>query len=370
VKGSPLLLLLCASPLWAQSKTVEADPVRCWLKTDKVAVHIGEQFGLSLTCAVVDAGHVTVEPDLARIEPDAIQLAPFEVVRGTHHPDIRAGVWRYIQYDYVLRILQDGFFGQDVEIPAATLNYSVHTTAGTADQVGIARSYVLPVLTMRVHSLVPQNANDIRDVAASRFAQIDARKFRATAAMTAATILFVFAALFFLLGLVRGSSGLRKRARSATPTVSAGAALSAAVRVLDRTATQVEANGWSTDSVVAALGAARLGASVAAEKGFAQIPATNDVNDREGQIPAHLGLIRRREYLVSGAVTPGDLPHDHPLREALNIFSEARYGRDAQLDRASLDRALDQTRTALRSLRLRQLWPAKLEAFRRLAWTR
>jgi hypothetical protein len=356
VKRIVLMLLLFAPVAWAQ-ETVETDPIRCWLKTDRAAVHIGEQFTVSLTCAVVDTGHVTVEPDLARIEPEAIQLAPFEVVRGTHHPDIRSGVQRYFQYEYTVRLVEDGFFGQEVEIPAVTVQYTVHTTAGTADQQGIARSYPLPALAMRIHSLVPQNARDIRDAPSGSFAQIDARKFRSTAAMTSAAILFAFAALFFLLGVARALSRLRKRARNKQPTVSIWAALQASLGTLQGVASEVESGGWSAAKVAEALAAVRVGASVASGRAFAQAPATDGANDHEGEILLHKGLVRRRRFVISGSVTPSDAVGSDDLREALLAFSEARYSRDAALDRGVLDGALERSREALRHLRIRKLLP-------------
>ena len=42
----------------APAGTVESDPIKCWWKTDKNAVHVGERFTLVLTCAVVDTSRL------------------------------------------------------------------------------------------------------------------------------------------------------------------------------------------------------------------------------------------------------------------------------------------------------------------------
>ena len=40
----------------------------------------GERFGLVLTCAVIEAGPITVVPVLNQLEPGALSITPFEVV--------------------------------------------------------------------------------------------------------------------------------------------------------------------------------------------------------------------------------------------------------------------------------------------------
>ena len=54
--------------------------MNCWWKTDKSAVHVGEPFGLTLTCRVMDTERAAVVPNVSDIEPTAIQLTPFDVV--------------------------------------------------------------------------------------------------------------------------------------------------------------------------------------------------------------------------------------------------------------------------------------------------
>src|SRR5262245_2151455 len=84
------------------------DPIKCWWKTDKSAVEVGEQFTLTLTCGVIETRGTTVVPKMDQLDPGALQLDPFEVVGGSRHDDIQAPPWRYFQYEYTVRLI-----GQD-----------------------------------------------------------------------------------------------------------------------------------------------------------------------------------------------------------------------------------------------------------------
>ena len=76
-------------PAAAPSANVAADSIKCWWKTDKDAVLIGEQFTLTLTCGVVENSRTKVAADAKQFEPTALSLAPFEVLGGTPHEDIQ-----------------------------------------------------------------------------------------------------------------------------------------------------------------------------------------------------------------------------------------------------------------------------------------
>ena len=90
-----------------------------------------------------------------------------------------------------MRLLSDGFFGQDVTIPALTVTYNLQER-GSGSQ-GRDQTYILPALPMRILSLVPKSADDIRDASGQTFASIESRRFRASLATTTAWIAFAFA---------------------------------------------------------------------------------------------------------------------------------------------------------------------------------
>jgi hypothetical protein len=104
-------------------------------------VRVGEKFGLVLTCSVIETGPVTVVPVLNQLEPGALSITPFEVVSGVSHDDVVVAPWRYIQREYAVRLLSDGFFGQDVTIPALTVTIQ---PAGAGERLTGTRSDVHP----------------------------------------------------------------------------------------------------------------------------------------------------------------------------------------------------------------------------------
>src|SRR5687767_5100648 len=180
---------------------VATDPIRCCWRTDRSAIRVGERFIVTLTCGVIETGSITVVPNATQLDPGAVGLTPYEVVTGRRHEDVIAPPWRYLQFEYEARLLGDGFFGQDVNIPALTVTYNVQQ--GNSGPQGRDQRYTLPALPMRVLSLVPRAAADIRDSSRETFAAIEAHRFRATAIFVAAGIVFAFAALLVLFGVVR-----------------------------------------------------------------------------------------------------------------------------------------------------------------------
>lgn len=89
-----------APRLPARSGQMESDPIRCWWKTDRTSVRVGEAFGLTLTCGVIETGPIAVVPALTQLEGGAIQLTPFEVVSATRRGDVVVPPWRYVQFEY------------------------------------------------------------------------------------------------------------------------------------------------------------------------------------------------------------------------------------------------------------------------------
>src|SRR5688572_2628162 len=105
--------------------TREAPPLQCWWRTDRVAVHVGEQFRLTLSCAAAETEAANVVPDWDALQPDVVDLAPFEVVAGTRSEDAVKPPWRYTQFEYTLRLTGEEFFGLDVPLPPLEIVYSI-----------------------------------------------------------------------------------------------------------------------------------------------------------------------------------------------------------------------------------------------------
>jgi hypothetical protein len=363
------MCVLVATPLAAQAPEIASDPIKCWWKTDKSAVEIGEQFTLTLTCSVIETRSVTVVPKLDHLDPGGVQLAPFEVVGGTRHDDIQAPPWRYFQYEYTVRLISQDFFGEDVDVPALTVTYNIQSdVAGSAP--GRDQMYVLPALPMRIMSLVPKKANDIRDSARESFAAVQARLTRATTEFISAAIFFGFSVLMLAFAVVHVIRRNRGRGPVRASAVSEAMLMRACLREIERLKSEVAREGWTPERAGSALTVLRIGSAVAMGRPVAQTPMATDVPAREGQLAVRKGILARERIVVSAPVT-SDAIERHGLKgnarnlmigvlgKSLVAFTTVRYGRNGDIDAASLNRALENGRTALQRLRFATLWPMR-----------
>jgi hypothetical protein len=353
---------------------VESDPIRCWWKTDRTSVRVGEALGLTLTCGVIETGPVAVVPSLTQLEGGAIQLTPFEVMSATRRADVVVPPWRYVQFEYAVRLLNDGFFGQDVNIPALTLTYNLKSAG--SDNTGRDQSYVLPALQMRILSLVPRGAADIRDASSLTFADIESRRFASTAARVAAGIALVFAAVFAVLALLRFTQRFRTRIPASARVVPQAALLAGCAASLRDVQKDVRASGWSPDLARRAMPALRLAGAAALGRPIAQQWVSGEVVEREGQVLVRSGWKRTRAVIsasttataITQALEPGRGLGARAraaltqLGESLKAFAAAAYTRQEQttLDAGVLDRALDEAIEAVGRLRTGQRWPMRL----------
>src|SRR5688572_55668 len=109
---------------------VETAPIKCWWKTDTTEVRVGQRFMLTLTCGVIETQSLKVTANTNALDPGALQVTPFEVAGGVRREDIVSPPWRYFQYEYQVRLLNEGFFGQDVSLPSVSVTYNIQASAG------------------------------------------------------------------------------------------------------------------------------------------------------------------------------------------------------------------------------------------------
>jgi hypothetical protein len=354
---------------------VEVEPIACWWKTDRSAVIVGERFTVTLTCSIVETSAVKVVPDLNQLEPTTVSLQPFEVVKGLRHEDIRTPPWRYVQYEYTTRLVGDVFFGKDVDIPGVKVTYHIQSSIGGGSQ-GRDQVYALPALTMRVNSLVPKKAADIRDTSPDTFADIEARRLRSTGELVAAAIAFGFAVVLVGLALVRVVGRYRIRTPAATRPLPAGFVLRGCLRAASRLREEVARDGWTGELAGRALTVFRIASAIALGRPVSQDIVDLHVAARDGQLALRKGLLRPKHAVVSTSTTPGTIaralshgsgagPNPRTqvllaeLRESLVVLRAARYGRDGRLDTTALDTALERGTSALKKLRVATLWPMR-----------
>ena len=370
-----VLGVLAVIPASAQTKRaprpgeVESDPIRCWWKADRSAIRVGERFTLVLTCGVIETSSIKVVPAVNQLEPGAVSLTPFEAVAGNRHEDVVVAPWRYIQYEYSMRLLSEGFFGQDVNIPSLTVTYNLQAP-GAGNTEGRDQTYVLPPLPMRVLSIVPRTAADIRDASGQTFANVESRRGRATAELVAAAIAFSFAGVLAALALVRLVGRFRVRDARVVRPLPASTMLRGSWRTLNAARSAAAHNGWTPELMARAIAALRIAGSVALGRPVAQLHVDNGAAERVGQIEVRPGLVKRKRVLLSGATTPAALlagiENGHgdtsratlqPILEALQQLSAAVYGRAGEVDSLSLNNAVDEASAAVKRMWLRSQIP-------------
>lgn len=356
----------------AGTQNVEVDPIRCWWRTSAGAVRVGEQFELALTCAVLESEAVSVVVDESRLGNAVVQMAPFEVVAGVHPPDQHAGIRRFFQYEYTLRLINPDVVGNDVRIPDIGLHYRVNSKVdGNASVQGRDLLYFLPPHVIKVVSLVPDGATDIRDASGASFASIDALTFRAGIFNIVGTALMAFAGLLVLLVLFRMARGARKWTPAEQRELSAGRLLGVATKELSAVRRE-KGGGWTDDLADRALSATRIAAAGALGRTIGQRVTGMDAVVGQGQLVTR-GPRRGTRRVVSAPTTAHDIkralvrlsPADsnrstlEALQEALLAFTAAQYGRAARNDSA-LDDALEAASRAASTVKSRHTFPMSL----------
>jgi hypothetical protein len=395
-------VVLAAGAAAAQSATdaapgtvnVEVDPIRCWWRTSAGAVRVGEPFEVVLTCAVIENALTVVSPDQSRLEPTALQLPPFEVIGGTHFPDSRTADRRFFQYEYRVRLIQDDAFGIDAPLPEVEITYRIRTRTPDGSSVeGRELSYILPPAAVRVLSLVPAGASDIRDATGETFNDLSAQAFRANVLRVVAGLLFSLGAVMAVLVLIRLGRTVFRSEETTSQLLPDTVVLRGTARELEEVKQLRQHQDWSDESAERVLAALRIVGTYALSRRTNQIVAPEKAQPREGHLLFHGGWLSGRQVLASGSVTaatvgqalvgaePGDERYAdlEQLQIALMRFAAVQYGReDAGLDGAALDASLEHGLGMARRLAVQHFWPVrKLRAltetasqFRRRVWSR
>jgi hypothetical protein len=381
VRAAVLAFLLGVSGAsLARAQNVETAPLQCWWRTSTGAVRVGEPFTVVLTCAVLETDAATVVVDQSRLEPSVVQFAPFEVLGGSHGADLRSDQRRFFQYVYRLRLIAENLFGRDVSLPETKLSYHVQTKMGdrAAALQGRDQTYLLPPQSMRVLSLVPADATDIRDTAGETFGDLDQRAFRANLLTIIGGVLFTLAALMTLLAVVRLARRYRQTATASDRLMTDKAVLRGAGRELASVRRERSAGGWTPELAGRALAALRIAGTYLVGRPISLMPANRltaegqDVPEA-GRLILRTGWPRAKRIAVSGAVTSLTMTRElargtanarraallESLGRALSTFTTAHFGREGTLDETALDEALATARQVLNRAKVEQLWIMK-----------
>jgi hypothetical protein len=336
------LLAVSSCAVLAQTQNVEVEPVTCWWRSSATAVRVGEPFTVVLTCSLLEAEAARVIADESRLQPTVVQLTPFEVIGGSRAKDLTSAARRFIQYEYRLRVIAENVFATQATVPALEISYRIESRVAGGDSLaGRDLTYALPPLTMRVLSLVPDTAADIREAPIATVTDVDTAGSRASMLRVAALVLAGLGLLMVLLAIV---STLRRR-REARPAADRRLPRSAVLKGVRQELTSirdsVRGSGWTAELAGRALAMLRIVAAYVAGR---------TVSQQRTAVPAEGQLIvngrGRDAAAVSASVTTVD---DEELRDALSRFAAARYGREARFD-SRLDDALDVTIVRLERL--------------------
>jgi len=337
----------------ATGEAVTFEPIECRWRTSTSAVRVGELFTLVLTCSVVETAATTVVPDQSRLDPGVLQMPPLEVAN-----DVRTGTRRFFQYAYTLRYVGEDF-GKDLSLPALTVSYRVQSRVQQDAAVeGRERQYTLPPRTIRILSLVPAIAANIRDQPAETFRQIEARRFRANVLRVIAGSFYAVAALVAMSGATRAVRRRRRQSPAGVRLASDGAILRHVSGELDQLRRARAVEGWTDALSARALAALRVVAAYVGSHPVTQVRGRG-IEPSSGQLVVTGRWPRRDAALVSASVTSAT-GHLADLDNAMSRFTASVYGRDGRaIGDADLDEALDVGHRALHRLRREHTWLAK-----------
>jgi hypothetical protein len=350
-------------------------PLLCWWRTSTGAVRIGEVFSIVLTCALVETPDVTVVAKTEELEPSAIRLQPFEITGGARRQDLVTNEQRFIQYEYRARLISENQFGKDASLPELKITYSVRqrVEANPRSLEGREQTYRLTPMTIRVLSLVPANAVDIRDATRHTFEDVERERSLAGVWRILSVVFLAFAALPVLFAGVR----LRERRRSggAAQTrvaVDDVAILRQAGRELATIARARDETGWSDDLILRLTTTLRIISAYALGLPVRQLPSTMATEATAGQLTVRRGW-RRTPVIVPAWVTPLRVAEERARRSSgtrtfddleelesmLTRVTEARYGRAPGAADAVFDETLTVATRVLRGLKIENLWLVK-----------
>ena len=366
-----------AGPLAALSNEA---PLQCWWRASPGAARVGEIIEVTLTCAVLESATVRAVPDESRLSVASVQLMPFEIVGGSHPPDVRAADRRLFQYVYQVRLLGADVIGRDAKLPPLAIPYRVQSQTGAdAALAGRDLVHLMPQLPIRVVSQVPADAEDIRDSTEASLARIDTLRFRANAFGAAAMVLGALGVVAALGALTPALGRLRRGRTTVADRVSDRLVLQRAAAELDRLAGAAAGMGWTPETLAEAHGAVRLTAAAVMRGGVRQTRLGAAAPVPEGRLLVQRRLRRARTALtahVTGAAigraltalpasaSATERARLERLHESLDALTRAQYVAHASLDdRAPIDEAVAAARDLAREVARERLW-APREWFR------
>jgi hypothetical protein len=340
---------------------IEVDPITCWLRTSKDAIRVGEEFDLILTCRIIETYEEKVVPIFSALDSRAMTLAPFEVLSGERYPDVYDNYRRFFQFNYVARLISGDYFGQDAKVPSIEIRYFIRqqvTERETMDSQEYV--YAMPEYPVRILSLVPIDANDIRDNSNITLDTARTHSLRSNILYYVSVIFFVAAGAFIVLFVRQGVIYYRGDRPQKVKALSDWRILMGLTREIRKVRAQVQSKRWNNELVGKFLAISRVAMTIAVYQNVIQRVVSMGSKDLEGQLKLGKGLLwRRKKVLVSSSLTPEDLEvissyfYEHGvnkkysmlingLRDIFIQLNSSRYSKGFDLDntKENLDESL------------------------------
>ena len=339
------------------ASTVEVDAMECWRRIGANAVHVGERFDMQVTCSIVETDEARAVADVSWLDPETLAVSPFEVVDGERYQDLVQGPRRFFQYRYSLRLIGEDYFGLDVELPPLEVRYRIERALPTGVVAeGRELTYVLPAESVRVLSLVPTNASDIRELPTDTFGDAEARLFRASAVNIAGMVFGTFALIALGGAMLVARREWKGRTETGNLCASDWGIARGTLNHIVSVQRERETNDWTPTLVARGLAAFRVAGALAVSLPVAQREVTSDEPESggEGEVLVSRSLFSSTRLNVSSALTVkrlnqelaasnGTMQLDGDMvalvRDGLGAFSVARYGVET-VDGDALDREL------------------------------
>jgi len=340
----------------APALTADA-PFQCWWRASSGAIRLGEVVDVALTCAVLETGGVTAVADESRLTVAAVQLSPFEIVDGTHPPDVRSGDRRFFQYRYRLRIINPDVIGHDVKLPPLSIPYKLQSRVGAATTMaGRDLVHLMPQLVFRVVSQVPDDADDIRDSADASFAEIERLRFRGNAFSVASMVLTLIGGIAALSALVPVAGLWRRRQGPAVVArLSERVVLQGATRLLGDRLEAARVAGWTPETLAEAHGATRVVTAVALGRPVREVVLAAGAAVPEGRLvvrhrlgrqasavtaPITTDVVARALAALPATASAASRQRLERLHDALAALTRAQYGAAPDRDTTAIDDAV------------------------------
>jgi hypothetical protein len=232
---------------------------------------------------------------------------------------------------------------------------------------GIERRHVLPPLPMRVLSLVPAMANDIREAEVDTFEEIDDAIFAASLYRTGG-LLFIGIGVIGLVAAFATGFRVRHPRAAAGGSLDVRAILRRVVRELEEIRAARTRAGWTPDLIGRALAATRVVASCVTRR-----PVSLRSVESHEQVPAgvllHTDTHGRRTLIGSSLTAPAlsgapvdNTAHWSAIQDALAALTRAHYGRDEPPGDRGLDAGIEAALAAAADVRRDHSWTTRARA--------